>query len=65
MRLSGDPFEDFDRHESEWENLLAKLPRCSICDEPIQEDHYYCINGETICAECLDNNYKRTVDCDD
>ena len=41
---------------------LEKLPKCTECDEPIQDDCYYEINGECVCPECLDNNHKHWVE---
>lgn len=32
---SGDPLDDFDRLDREQAKLLAKLPVCDICDNPI------------------------------
>lgn len=40
---------------------LAKLPQCSECDEPIQDEFYYEINGEPICEGCL-NEYRRSTE---
>ncbi|MBR6558458.1 MAG: hypothetical protein IKT70_05540 [Clostridia bacterium] len=39
-----------------------KLPRCSVCHDPITEDFYYCIKGMSICSDCLDRNFR--VLCD-
>lgn len=41
---------------------LERLPRCAICDEPIQEDFLYEINDETICKACLDREYRKPVE---
>ena len=63
MSYTDDPIADFDardRKEAEW---LASLPRCANCDEPIQDDHFYMINDEPICPDCLESDYrKRTED---
>ena len=57
-----DPLADFSRWDSEQTAKLEKLPKCSECDEPIQDDCYYEINGECVCPECLDNNHKHWVE---
>lgn len=57
-----DPFADFDRWDAEQQAALNKLPKCSECGEPIQDDCYYEINGECVCPECLDNNHKHWVE---
>ena len=57
-----DPLADFDRWDAEQTAKLEKLPRCTECDEPIQDDCCYEINGELVCPECLDNNHKHWVE---
>lgn len=52
---------DIDNYERAQARALAKLPRCSECDEPIQDDFCYEINGELICEECL-NEYRKSTD---
>lgn len=59
---TGDPLADFNRWDAEQQAALNKLPKCSECDEPIQDDCYYEINGECVCPECLDNNHKHWVE---
>lgn len=59
---TGDPLADFDRWDAEQTAKLEKLPKCTECDEPIQDDCYYEINGECVCPECLDNNHKHWVE---
>ena len=39
-----------------------KLPRCSVCRDPITDDHYYFIKGMSICCDCLDREFR--VLCD-
>lgn len=53
---------DIDNYERAQAQALAKLPRCSECDEPIQDDFCYEINGEIICEECLKEYRRRTED---
>ena len=57
-----DPNADFDRWDAERERQLAELPVCDCCDNPIQDDHYYQINGDNICPDCLENYYRKEVD---
>ena len=56
----GDPLDDFDRLEWEEREYMESLPVCDICDEPIQEDHYYQINGDNICPGCLEH-FKKVI----
>ena len=59
MYYTDDPISDFLRHDAEQEEWLSTLPKCAECGEPIQDDECYEINGEIICTECLNDNYKR------
>ena len=58
---SGSLSQDLDNYERAQAQALAKLPRCSECDEPIQDDFCYEINGELICEECL-KEYRRSTE---
>lgn len=59
---SGDPLDDFHRLDRERAEFEAKLPKCDICGQPIQDDQYYQINGDNICPECLDNHFRKEND---
>ena len=59
---SNDPMKDLDRYEMAQERELRKLPKCAICNEPIQDEHFYLINDEPICPECLDDNYRKDTE---
>ena len=56
---SDDPNADFDRWEAEQNKGLQELPVCDYCYEPIQDDHWYEINGDNICVDCLDRNFRK------
>ena len=62
MFYSDDPLADFERYDAEQQAKLDKLPCCCECDEPIQSEACYEINGELICEECLENNHKKWVE---
>ena len=53
---------DIDNYDRAQAQALAKLPRCSECDEPIQDDYCYEINGELICEECLKDNHRKSTE---
>ncbi len=59
--FSDDPLMDFEHHDREQAKRLAELPVCDICDDPIQDDFYYEINGENICEHCLDQFFRKEV----
>ena len=56
-----DPIADFNRYEDERERKLSHLPRCSHCDNYIQQESAYCIEGEYICDECMDMNFRTPI----
>lgn len=62
MAWSDDPLRDFARHDAECQRELEKLPRCCECDEPIQDDVYFEINGECLCEQCLIMNHRKAVE---
>ena len=57
-----DNYDLFVQKEAEHEAWLAKRPRCSCCDNPIQDDYLYEINGEVLCIRCLDEYYRKDVE---
>lgn len=61
MPRTDDPLMDFDRHQREQERLAAQLPECDYCGKPV-DDYYYNINGEIICEDCLNENFRVTVE---
>ncbi len=62
MFYTDDPLMDFEHHDREQAKRLEELPKCDICDHPIQDDHYYQINGDNVCPECLENEFRKEVD---
>lgn len=61
MFITDDPIADFHRHDAEQQEQLEHLPMCECCEEYIQDD-YYELGGEILCKECLDDNYKKSLD---
>lgn len=62
MIFTDDPLSDFDRYDRQQEELLNSLPVCDCCGEPIQDEYCYEINGDLICADCLDMHFRKAVD---
>ncbi len=60
MCWTDDPLLDFARHDAEQTRQLEQLPVCADCDEHIQEETAYYINGEWICINCM-SAYEREV----
>lgn len=62
MRYSDDPAADWDAYCREQDKALEKLPVCADCGEHVQADHYYLINDEVICPECLECYYRKEIE---
>ena len=58
MYYTDNPLSDFARHDAEQQADVDKLPKCSECGYPIQEEHCFEVNGEYICEKCLNDNHR-------
>ena len=56
-----DPAADFDRWDREQQKWLDSRPVCDNCDNPIQHEHYYLINGDNICPDCMERYFRKEV----
>ena len=61
MIWTGDPIRDFNRHDSEQREWLAKLPKCDLCGEPIQDDYYWEVAGDKYCEECAQKMFRHIM----
>ncbi len=52
MAWTNDPVADFERYDAEQERKLARLPLCSCCKEPIQQEKAVWYNDQWCCEEC-------------
>lgn len=59
---SDDPVRDAERYAAEQDRQLDRLPECSECGHPIQSQHYFLINDEIICTNCLIQNYRKDTE---
>lgn len=57
-----DAYDLWEARDREMERRLARRPLCSICDNHIQDEEAYLINGEVICQECLNRDFKINVE---
>ena len=62
MIRTDDPIRDYMAYDSEQEARRDRLPVCAYCDNPIEDDHYFLINDEVICSECLESYFRRDVE---
>ena len=49
-------------HEAEQEAQLEKCPTCAYCNEPIQDDYLFDIDGELYCEECMKDLYRHSTE---
>ena len=61
MPWTDDPVADFERHDREQTEWLNSLPKCSICNEPIQQERAFEKNGFWICDDCIEY-YRKEID---
>lgn len=61
MYRTDDPVADFERYDSEQAREEARLPHCDCCGNVIR-DHYWNINGEIYCEDCLNDNFRHDAD---
>ena len=58
-----DNYSLFEQREREHERALAKRPRCCYCQEPIQDEKLFRINGEFYHVGCAEEGFcERTED---
>lgn len=57
-----DPIADAERYAMKQEEARERLPVCADCGEHVCDDHYYLINDEVICPNCLDAGYRKDID---
>lgn len=57
-----DNYERWAMQDAELEAELEARPKCSECEEHIQDDYCYEINGEVICEHCLNAYYRKSVE---
>ena len=51
-------------HEHEQEKWLAKLPVCTCCGEPIQDEYGYYIDKEWFCEDCMRAEFRKSIEVD-
>ena len=61
MKVPGN-YDAWLAHDAEQDRWLQERPVCCWCDEHIQDDHYYMINDEVCCPECLESYFRKEVD---
>jgi formylmethanofuran dehydrogenase subunit E len=62
MYRTDDPIADFERWDAEQQECIEKSPVCSNCGKHVMDDHYYLIDDENFCPDCLENEFRREID---
>lgn len=57
-----DAYDLWRQHDDAMEAELEKLPVCSHCGEPIQDDYYFEIDGEIYCEEHMVELFRKDTD---
>lgn len=60
VHYSDNPLADFDAWDAEQNDWLERRPVCADCENPIQDETAFYINGEWICRDCM-SAYEREV----
>ena len=58
MYRTDDPIADSVAYDNYQQAQLEKLPVCSECGEPIQDEFAYFIGDEWICEDCMQSHRK-------
>lgn len=61
IHRSDDPIRDFNMKCAEEDAWLKQRPVCCYCEEHIQHDHFFLINDEAICPDCLESHFRKEV----
>lgn len=57
-----DAYDLWEAQDIENERRLARRPKCSVCDNRIQDEEAYLINGDFVCEKCLERDFKIWVE---
>lgn len=57
-----DNYDLCEAHERDQEKQLERLPVCDSCDQPIQDDYVFEIEGSVLCWECLKRDYRKPIE---
>lgn len=56
-----DNYSQWEDHERQQEARMKKRPVCSYCEEHIQHDHFFLVNDEAICPDCMESYFRKEV----
>ena len=56
---TSDPLLDFARHDREQAKREEQLPKCDYCNQPIQDERLFDIEGNLYHKECAADEFRR------
>lgn len=62
MMYIPDNYDLWENYEEERERAMERLPVCSFCEEPIQQDTAVRIDGLWYCDHCLNNHFRESTE---
>ena len=57
-----DNYDAWEAYDTEQERQAEQIPECDYCGEKVSGDHYYFINDDVICPECLESYYRKDIE---
>ena len=57
-----DNYSQWEHHERRQQQWLEKRPVCCYCDQHIQDEELFDIEGELYCKQCLVNNFQKNTE---
>lgn len=54
-----DNFDQWESHERDQERWLQNRIVCEDCQNPIQVDFHYEIEGDILCEDCMNHRYRK------
>lgn len=50
------------QHLADEDRAEEKYPHCDICGKTIYDEHFYEIEGDYYCEDCLNDEFRRNTD---
>ena len=57
-----DNYDCWVAHDAEQQRQLDRLPKCDICDEAVQDEYCFQIEGTIICVHCMNEYFRKDVE---
>lgn len=60
--FTDDPPRDYAQWDADRHRKLSRRPKCNDCDEYIESDHYFEVEGDLLCLDCMNDRYRKSTD---